>query len=168
VKITPPKIIIITLCLLFTLAAAAGIYIKTIIDKVASDDPTVWEDDIRDFEAKDRKTPPELNRILFVGSSSIRKWKTLQEDMAPLKVINRGFGGSKIPDIIYYVNRIVLPYKPKTIVFYAGDNDMSRGKRHSPEQVLDNCRTFTNLIHAELPETKIFFISIIPSKLRWK
>ena len=90
--------------------------------------------EIAAFEAADKKNPPPSRGIVFVGSSSIRFWTTLALDFPGLPVINRGFGGSEIADSVRYADRIVLPYKPKMIVFYAGTNDINAGK--SPTQVL--------------------------------
>jgi lysophospholipase L1-like esterase len=89
--------------------------------------------------------------------------------MAPLKVINRGFGGSQAADVIYYTDRIVIPYQPTKIIFYEGDNDIAHGK--SPEQVLTDCQTFVEKVHTALPDTIIYFLSIKPSLARehlWK
>ncbi|EDN72761.1 conserved hypothetical protein [Beggiatoa sp. SS] len=75
--------------------------------------PNRFEKQIRRFERNDKKNLPHKDAIVFVGSSSITGWKTLKKDMAPLKVINRGFGGSQAADALYYVDRIVIPYQPK-------------------------------------------------------
>jgi lysophospholipase L1-like esterase len=79
--------------------------------------------------------------------------------------MNRGFGGSHISDVNHFAGRIVLPYKPKVIVFYAGDNDIAAKK--SPQRVLDDYRLFVSLVHAELPKTRVIFIPIKPSPSRW-
>ncbi|GEM_PF-307652 len=126
--------------------------------------PNRFEKQIRLFERSDQKNPPHKGAIVFVGSSSIRGWKTLQKDMAPLKVINRGFGGSLAADALYYVDRIVIPYQPKKIVFYEGDNDIAHGK--SPQQFLKDCQDFVKKVHSALPETIIYFLSIKPSPAR--
>jgi hypothetical protein len=84
--------------------------------------------EIRAFEAADAKQPPAPGGVLFVGSSSIRLWKTLADDFPGLPVTNRGFGGSQVADSTRYAGRIVLPYKPRTIVMYAGDNDLAAGR----------------------------------------
>ena len=102
--------------------------------------------------------------IVFVGSSSIRKWPTA-EYFPDLPIINRGFGGSHISDVNYYVYETVLKYKPKIIVFYAGDNDIAGGK--SPEQVLNDYKRFIGLIHSNLSNTQVIFIPIKPSLRRW-
>jgi len=124
-----------------------------------------WEDAIAAFEAGDREAFPDPGGILFVGSSSIRMWKTLESDMAPLPVINRGFGGSQIDDVVHFADRIVLPYKPSIILLYAGDNDVAAGK--SPETVLADFKRFTAAAAEKLPQTRVFFLSIKPSGRRW-
>jgi lysophospholipase L1-like esterase len=129
-------------------------------------DESVWEPEIRAFERADRSNPPPQNAILFLGSSSIRKWDTLAEDFAGWKVINRGFGGSQIADSTALADRIVFPYHPSIIVFYAGDNDLAAGK--SVDQVVLDYKGFVAKIHARLPDTKIVYIAIKPSTLRWK
>ncbi len=126
--------------------------------------PNRFEKQIRLFERSDKKNPPHKGAIVFVGSSSITGWKTLKKDMAPLKVINRGFGGSLAADALYYVDRIVIPYQPKKIVFYEGDNDIAHGK--SPQQFLKDCQDFVKKVHSALPETIIYFLSIKPSPAR--
>ena len=123
-----------------------------------------WEKDIRSFEEWDSKNTFASNAVLFVGSSSIRLWAT-RECFPEFAVINRGFGGSQISDVNFFAHRIVLPYKPKVIVFYAGDNDIAAGK--NPKRVFDDFRKFVKLIHNHLPMTRIIFISIKPSLNRW-
>lgn len=124
-----------------------------------------WEKNILAFEEQDRTSPVEPGGILFLGSSSIRLWD-LPKYFSDLPVLNRGFGGSEVEDSLKFTPRIVLPYKPKLIVFYAGDNDISRGD--SPESVANEFKQLCAKVHAELPETKILFISIKPSIARWK
>ena len=124
-----------------------------------------WEKDIAAFEAQDRTNPPPKNAVLFIGSSSIRLWKTLAQDLPELKVINRGFGGSQIADSVLFVDRIVVPYRPERIVMYAGGNDINAGK--TPEQVASDFKEFVAKVHRELPETRIAYISIAPNPARW-
>lgn len=126
-----------------------------------------FENEIRNFERED-SVNPNLNRpILFTGSSSIRKWSSLREDMAPLPVLNRGFGGAVIDQVNYYAPRYLYRHFPPVIVFYCGENDIA-WDRDSPEKVLKSFQTFVRLVRAWLPGTKILFISIKPSPLRWK
>ena len=122
--------------------------------------------EIAAFEAADARAMPAKGGILFLGSSSIRLWTDLARDFPGLPVINRGFGGSKIADSVRYADRIVIPYAPRTIVFYAGDNDIADGR--SPEQVLADFEALVAKIRARLPETRILFIAIKPSIARWR
>jgi lysophospholipase L1-like esterase len=124
-----------------------------------------WEKAISEFEKKDKESPPAPGQIVFVGSSSIRLWK-LEESFPDLDTLNRGFGGSQVADSVRYADRIVIPYKPRQIVFYAGDNDLAAGK--SPEQVRDDFKAFVAKVRAALPEVEIIYLSIKPSEARWK
>ncbi|HWY75064.1 MAG TPA: SGNH/GDSL hydrolase family protein [Verrucomicrobiae bacterium] len=125
-----------------------------------------FEKEIQAFEAADRTNPPATGAILFVGSSSIRKWTTLSRDFSGLKVINRGFGGSQIVDSTFFADRIIVPYAPKLIVMFAGDNDLAAGK--TPERIFGDYEGFVRKIHERLPETRILYISIKPSPSRWE
>ena len=127
--------------------------------------PAKWEPEIKAYEAADSTNPPPHNGIVFVGSSSIRLWKTLARDFPEFKVINRGFGGSAIADSAAFAERIVLPYQPRMVVLYAGDNDLAGGK--PPEQVTADFKVFAQKIHAALPKARIAFIAIKPSPARW-
>ena len=104
--------------------------------------------------------------MLFIGSSTIRIWKSLPRDFPELTVINRGFGGSQIADSTRYADRIAIPYHPSRIVMYAGDNDLAAGK--TSEQVLEEFQDFVKKIRSALPYVPITFISIKPSIARWK
>lgn len=130
-----------------------------------SNNPARWESAIAAFEASDKQSPPPKDGILFVGSSSIRLWD-LKKHFPDLSVINRGFGGSQLEDSIHFAGRIVLPYEPRVIVLYAGDNDLAAGK--SPEQVVEDFKRFAAVVHQKLPKTRIIYISIKPSNQRWK
>ena len=123
-----------------------------------------WEKTIRQFEDWDRKNSFAADAVLFVGSSSIKLWPTA-EDFGEFGVINRGFGGSQISDVNFYVTRIVLRYEPTVIVFYAGDNDIAAGE--SAEQVVKDYKEFIRKVHETLPNTRIIFVSIKPSGSRW-
>ena len=129
--------------------------------------PTDWEPTIKKFEDQDKVDPPKQGEIVFTGASSIVRWKTLQEDFAPLYVINRGFGGSQYSDLNKYAKRIVVAYHPRAVVVYEGDNDLAEGSTKTPEQVANDAKEFINIVHTDLPETMIYVMSIKPSKLRW-
>ena len=123
-----------------------------------------WETEIKKFEESDKKNPPPRGAVVFIGSSSIRLWQSLSVDFPGIKVINRGFGGSELADSTYYVDRIVIPYQPRMIVLYAGDNDLANGK--TPLQVFEDYKAFVARVQRKLPATKIAFISIKPSPSR--
>jgi len=127
--------------------------------------PHKWEKKIAAFEEADKKDPPAPGGILFIGSSSTARWKTLAEDFPKFQVINRGFGGSEIADCTYYVDRVVIPYKPHMVLLQAGSNDIAMGR--SPEQVLENFKAFVEKMRGKLPEARIAFCSINPAPSRW-
>jgi len=126
-----------------------------------------WEPTIREFEQHDKTDPPKPGVIVFTGSSSITYWESLTNDMKPLNVINRGFGGSEFSDLDQYAKRIVVAYRPKAVVAYEGDNDLSQGSPRTPESVANDFRKFVQIVHSDSPETWIYILSIKPSKLRW-
>ncbi len=124
-----------------------------------------WEKSIAAFEKSDQANRPPQQALLFVGSSSIRGWD-LNASFPDRRTINRGFGGSELADVIRYADRIILPYNPRVVVVYAGDNDIAHGK--SAATVFADYQRLTRKIHAALPETRIVFIAIKPSLKRWK
>lgn len=128
-------------------------------------DHSQWEDAIKAFEAADAAAPPPKGGVLFIGSSSIRLWTSLADDFPGRQVINRGFGGSRIPDSTHFAPRIVVPYAPRLIVFYAGGNDINDG--HTPEQVAADYRRFVETLRQSLPSVRIAFISIAGNPARW-
>ena len=119
--------------------------------------------EIEAFEAKDKLNSPPENEIVLVGSSSIRLWKST-EAFPDLKIINRGFGGSQMSDSVRYADRIILPYKPRIVVVFAGGNDINAKK--TPETVADDFKALVAKIHGALPKTKIYFISLFPNVAR--
>jgi len=125
-----------------------------------------WEKEIAAFEQSDLTNPPPRGAVEFLGSSTIRRWTTLAQDFPGQPVYNRGFGGSEIADSTHFAPRIVFPYAPRMIVFRAGGNDLWAGK--SPEQVFADFKKFVAVIHAQLPDTEIIFISWNPTPSRWK
>ncbi len=124
-----------------------------------------WEQEIQAFETTDRAHPPPQDAILFIGSSTIRLWKTLAEDFPEHKVINRGFGGCQIADCTQYADRIVIPYKPRLVVLRAGGNDIYAGK--TPEQVRDDFQAFVEKVRAKLPDVRIAYLTINATPARW-
>jgi lysophospholipase L1-like esterase len=128
--------------------------------------PKQWESTIREFEQQDIQHPPAKGSNLFVGSSSITIWRDINECFPGYAVLNRGFGGSNFLDLIYYVDRIVVPYAPSKIFVYEGDNDLALGA--DPSEVLQRAIQFRTIIAKKLPSAKVVFISAKPSPSRWK
>ena len=126
--------------------------------------PELWESAIAQYEASDLADAPDSGSVVFVGSSSILFWGTLVGDMAPISVLNRGFGGSVISHVTHFSDRVVLPYEPSAIVLYAGDNDIAFGL--SADCTLRDFEAFVEHIETEAPGTPIYFISIKPSPSR--
>jgi lysophospholipase L1-like esterase len=126
---------------------------------------TRYEAHIQAFEEADRLEPPPANATVVTGSSTIRLWSTMQTDLAPLPTIRRGFGGSTILELDYYLDRIVLKYRPSAVVIYEGENDIAEGS--TPQQVTDTFSKVIGRVHNEFPAARIFVISIKPSPSRW-
>lgn len=142
-----------------------GIFRLQADDRIIPDpDPFRFQEEISRFILWDQKNSWPENAVLFVGSSSIRMWRT-QEGFPDIPVINRGFGGAHISDVIFYYSQILKPYDPKLIVLYAGDNDVSGGK--SPEQVLEDYQVLVKQIREDHPSAHLIFIPIKPSRSRW-
>jgi lysophospholipase L1-like esterase len=128
-------------------------------------DPNRWEPAIQKFEEQDKQTPPPKGGIVFVGASSIVRWN-LAEWFPDLKdAINRGFGGSEMADSAKYASRVVVPYAPRTVVLYPGENDIARGT--TPETVGVGFAKFYQTVHSALPKTRIIAIGLKPTPARW-
>ncbi len=127
-------------------------------------DPHRFATEIEAFRQWDQKNTPSDGAILFIGSSSIRMWPTA-EAFPQLHVMNRGFGGAHLSDVLFYLDDVLLKYRPVLIVLYAGDNDIHAGK--SPDRILDDYRLFTRRVHNAMPGTPIVYLSIKPSPSRW-
>lgn len=124
-----------------------------------------WEKEIAALEAKDPVNASTRGGIVFVGSSSIKKWTTLAQDFPHHRVLNHGFGGSQLGDSVHFADRIVLPYEPRMIVVYAGGNDLNAGRE--PEQVASDFQAFVEKVRAKLPDTTIAYVSIAGNPKRW-
>ncbi len=123
-------------------------------------DPARFASQIDEFAKQDEAQRPAPGGVVFVGSSSIRRWD-LDTSFPGMPVLNRGFGGSQYSDALHYFDRVVVPYAPKLIVLYEGDNDLAAGK--SPERVADDFRSFAHRTHEALPEALLIVLSIKPS-----
>ena len=147
---------------------ATGCYVQTTAtqhDAVAVQSESRFESEISAFEDSDRVNRPKPGGVVFVGSSSIRLWPDLHTDFPGVNVIQRGFGGSRLDEVVNYTPRIVLPYKPTLIVLYAGDNDLAEGR--TPDQIFNDYKAFVATVRNALPGTRIAYISIKPSGDRW-
>jgi lysophospholipase L1-like esterase len=122
--------------------------------------------EIQEFKKRDSLNPPPKNAILFVGSSSFRMWNNVQEMFPGYTIINRGFGGSSLPDVIRYANDIILPYQPKQVVIYCGENDIASDV--SDVEVTERFKTLFNLLRKQMPGLPIVFVSMKPSPSREK
>lgn len=120
------------------------------------------------FKKKDSTQMPAPGSILFVGSSSFTKWTDVQDYFPGYPIINRGFGGSSLPDLIRYVDDVIIPYNPKQVVIYCGENDIAASDTVTAQLVLQRFQTLFFMTRKKLPETYIAFISIKPSPSRWK
>ena len=128
-------------------------------------DYSVWEKEVAAYEAADRQSPPPKGGALFIGSSTIRFWKTLAEDFPDHKVLNRGFGGSEIVDSTHFADRLIFPHEPRQVFLRAGGNDLHNGR--TPREVADDFAEFVLLVHARLPRTEILYIALSPAPARW-
>ena len=142
-------------------APAATAPIPVAIDPVSSPD---FQKEIDDFAAADAAAAWPRNAVVFTGSSSIRLWRTLAEDFPGVAVVNRGFGGSQLRDVVHYADRVALAYPARMIVVYAGDNDIDAGR--TPQQVLSDFRALLARIRLDRPKVPIVYLSIKPSPLR--
>lgn len=145
-------------------AAALSAVEEQKVEEKKPSGPEKWETTIQAFEKKDKDAPPPANAVLMVGSSSFAGWRSAPEDLKPFTVINRGFGGSTLPELLHYFDRVVVPYKPKLIMLYEGDNDMVRHK--DPEKFLADVKTFVERMKKDLPGTRLLILTIKPSSSR--
>jgi lysophospholipase L1-like esterase len=125
-----------------------------------------WEKEISALEQKDRTNPPAEGGVVFVGSSTIKRWKSLSDDFPGHNVINHGFGGSQIIDAAHFADRIIIPHQPKMVFLRSGGNDIHAGK--TPQQVFGDYKEFVAKVRAKLPDTTIVFIGLSPAPVRWE
>lgn len=129
-------------------------------------DPARFEKDIQAFETQDKTNLPPAGAIVCTGSSSMRGWHgTIRKDLAPLTVIPRGFGGSNFHDLRHYVSRVVVPYQPRAVVIYEGDNDVAG--HIAPGDIFAEFKSLVKELHKALPEARLYILSIKPSPSRW-
>jgi lysophospholipase L1-like esterase len=132
----------------------------------AQDKPRFW-DDVQTIKKFDQMYMPPANPILFIGSSSIRKWNDLERTFADYVVMNRGIGGAVTDDITYYVNEIVFPYHPRQIVIYVGENDAPEEKT-TADSILNKTKHLVSVLRAQLPDVPVVYLAMKPSPSRVK
>ena len=149
----------------YTVALAALLLVVGLVSTTTAQrtvDPSRWAVAITAFDAD---APARAQgAIVLTGSSSFARWRTMEADLAPLTVIPRGFGGSTMADVLHYVDRLVLPYNPRAVVIYEGDNDTFHGV--SPETIADQLQQILTKIHTALPATRVYVLSVKPSLAR--
>ncbi|HEY0670386.1 MAG TPA: GDSL-type esterase/lipase family protein [Sphingobacteriaceae bacterium] len=129
-------------------------------------DPGKWKKAMLDFDKRDQVEQVRPGANLFVGSSSITNWKDIANYFDNVYIINRGFGGSRFKDLIYFYDRVITPYKPSKIFIYEGDNDIAGGM--TPREVMKEARLLREKIAKDFPGTPVVFISVKPSVSRWR
>ena len=149
------KPLVFSLCCLIALT---GTNSTALAQRDATATKSRFKDAIDAFVEADKTNPPPKHSILFIGSSIFRQWTNLKEQMAPLPVFNRAFGGSQTADILEHMDSVVLPYEPKVIVYYCGSNDVNAKK--SATEIADRFREFVERVGKKLPQTKILYVSI--------
>ena len=141
------------------------------VRRTISEDPLVWEKQIRAFEKLERKRPAPKGGVVFAGSSTIRLWTNLDQDMAPLPLVRRGFGGAKVNDVIHYMDRLITPQEPSMVVLYIGTNDMLDFGGNRPKSIDQMKTLYDDLLarlHHRLPEAQIVVLATFPSPLNAK
>lgn len=133
---------------------------------LASGDADYWAGEIAEFERRDISNPPAMGSIVFVGGRDVRQWESLSDDMAPLPVLNRGFGGAYLDHLTYYAARIIKPYKPSAVVVLAGGEDLADVRGRTPEDVLESFQIFMSALRAHEVDAPVIFVSIRPSPMR--
>ena len=138
------------------------------VRRTISEDPLVWEKQIRAFEKREQRQAEPKGAVVFAGSSTIRFWGNLADDMAPLPSIQRGFGGAKVNDVIHYMDRLITTHEPAMVVLYIGTNDMldfGGNQPKSPEQMRTLYDTLLGRLHERLPDARILVLATFPSPL---
>lgn len=155
IRIKATQACLLALTLLLTLPASAQRDL----------DPARWEEAMQRFDQQDRRSAPPEGAIVLTGSSSIARWNDqAAAALAPLTVIPRGFGGSVMADVLHHLDRVALRYEPRAILIYEGDNDTAFGI--PADKVLDQLRQIIARVHEELPETRLYVLSVKPSVAR--
>jgi len=142
-------------------------FLLVVCSLVAQEKPPFW-DDIQAFKHQDSLQEPPQHAILFVGSSSFTKWTDVQNYFPVYTIVNRGFGGSSLPDVIRYENDVIFKYKPKQIVMYCGENDLAGSDTVTAQMVFDRFKKLFHDIRKRFSNIPFVYISLKPSPSRWQ
>ena len=129
--------------------------------------PPFWNE-IQRFRTQDKREAPPKKALLLIGSSSFTMWTDVKEYFPGYRIINRGFGGSSLTDLIRYQDEIILPYEPAQILIYCGENDIASSDTVTGMMVFDRFRTLFTGIRKHYPKVPVIFVSLKPSPSRWK
>jgi len=145
------------------------IFISSCIAQEKKGQPTgKWESEIAAFDKLNQTEKYPENSILFVGSSSIRLWNTIQKEMAPYPVIQRGFGGSRTPDVVQYMKRIAYPHRFSAVVIFVANDINGSQEDLSPTETLMNFKKMVKILRSKYKKQPVFIVEITPSQSRWK
>ncbi len=131
-------------------------------------DSVKWEKEVQDLEAKDKTEKDPDNAILFVGSSSIRLWKNIKNDMQPYPVIQRGYGGASYADIVFYIERLVKPHNYRALALFAANDITGAANDRTPEEATAIVKEIIRKVRSFEPKKPIFIIQVTPTPSRWK
>jgi len=126
-----------------------------------------WEDEVATLIQHDSVETADGDDVLFLGSSSIRLWESIKQDMAPWTVVSRGYGGAKYSDLAFYVQRLIAAHHPRAIVIFSGNDISSDTELKTPEEIVVLVNHIATTIHNQFPNVDIFFIGITPTPKRW-
>ncbi|MFK8019961.1 MAG: GDSL-type esterase/lipase family protein [Pseudomonadales bacterium] len=159
----------LAIAVLVLVLISAGLFAYYAIKKSRGNDPLVWESDIKALEEKLVSQPAKEGAILFIGSSSIRFWDSIAEDMKPFDVVQRGFGGAKLLDVVHYGQRLIeIGVTPSAIVVFAGTNDIHPGAVKKPALLLQRYQQFIDVVRVKYIDVPVYYIAITPSPMRWE
>lgn len=144
-------------------------WVSTEMAMMKSEDPLIWKDEITRLTAQNSLKRSDTSAVLFVGSSSFRFWDRIDEDLAPIRVINNGFGGAKITDVLHFKEELIYAFHPEKIVFFLGSNDIC-GDVHdkSPKALITLYEKLAKAVHAKFPECEIYILPVTPTLARWE
>ncbi|MCA9129548.1 MAG: hypothetical protein KDB22_20820 [Planctomycetales bacterium] len=139
-----------------------------LLDQYRADATTQWEKTIQELEARDRQEKDPDHAILFLGSSSIRRWNTIEADMKPWPAIQRGYGGARYSDLAVFAHRLVRNHRFDALVIFVGNDIAGNEKDKSPEQVQQLCVRVVKEVRRTHASQPIFFVAVTPTSSRFQ